>query len=138
MLLAPSFKIFQRIRDWCCQLSSRVRQLLLQLANSVEPFQGLCLCSIGFSDGVLSLCVGGEEQAVVLFLLFLKVLPQLLIVVLEQLNQFGVCAPCLPAALSLQLCRKLANRVEARETLIKATRPGFFVREAATPKFASS
>ena len=25
-----------------------------------------------------------------------------------------------------------------RETLIKATRPGFFVHEAATPKFASS
>ncbi|WP_157281313.1 hypothetical protein [Methyloversatilis universalis] len=25
-----------------------------------------------------------------------------------------------------------------RETLIKATLPGFFVREAATPKFASS
>jgi len=26
----------------------------------------------------------------------------------------------------------------AKETLIKATRPGFFVHEAATPKFASS
>jgi len=25
-----------------------------------------------------------------------------------------------------------------KETLIKATRPGFFVHEAATPKFASS
>lgn len=28
--------------------------------------------------------------------------------------------------------------VSVRETLIKATLPGFFVREAATPKFASS
>lgn len=27
---------------------------------------------------------------------------------------------------------------QVRETLIKATRPGFFVHEAATPKFASS
>ena len=26
----------------------------------------------------------------------------------------------------------------SKETLIKATRPGFFVHEAATPKFASS
>ena len=30
------------------------------------------------------------------------------------------------------------DRREVKETLIKATRPGFFVREAATPKFASS
>ena len=32
----------------------------------------------------------------------------------------------------------LVDGVYFRETLIKATLPGFFVREAATPKFASS
>lgn len=31
-----------------------------------------------------------------------------------------------------------APSLSAKETLIKATRPGFFVHEAATPKFASS
>ncbi|MBU0601652.1 MAG: hypothetical protein KKD25_04520 [Gammaproteobacteria bacterium] len=30
------------------------------------------------------------------------------------------------------------HQAVAKETLIKATLPGFFVREAATPKFASS
>ncbi|WP_157281435.1 hypothetical protein [Methyloversatilis universalis] len=45
--------------------------------------------------------------------------------------------------LDLQNSVKTKNAAEAtkkiaRETLIKATLPGFFVREAATPKFASS
>jgi hypothetical protein len=34
--------------------------------------------------------------------------------------------------------RKNGDVDPLRETLIKATLPGFFVREAATPKFASS
>ena len=40
-------------------------------------------------------------------------------------------------------CRVIPKKINFRvlflkETLIKATLPGFFVREAATPKFASS
>lgn len=36
-------------------------------------------------------------------------------------------------------CKKcVISNQRPKETLIKATLPGFFVREAATPKFASS
>jgi hypothetical protein len=54
-------------------------------------------------------------------------------------NKYGSSAYNLHVAVGvLYQSTKFLVFVRPKETLIKATLPGFFVREAATPKFASS
>ncbi|ARP77955.1 hypothetical protein CAL11_18290 [Bordetella genomosp. 6] len=96
--------------------SDRLGEPFFKQPNSVKSFQGLCFCRICLLHSRLSLCVGGEKQPVILSLLLLKILPQLIIVLLEESNQFSVRATCLPKSLSLHLCGKLANSVETRKS----------------------